>query len=141
MSELNRYLSLLPQKPPVIYLDHLIELQNGYSATATVCFPAGHRIFEGHLPGRPLVPGVILIEAMAQLSGLAVMPDEGQPVSGFLAEVQRMRFRRLVAPQETITLRSVLACRLGSAARFEVSAEVGGDPVAVGVLTIGGMSH
>ena len=95
-------------------------------------------MFEGHLPGDPIVPGVILIEALAQLSGICLLRDGESVARGFLADVARMRFRRLVRPDERVTLRAELVKSFGSTARFDVVSEVAGECACEGVLTIGG---
>lgn len=129
-------IAFLPQKPPAVYLDEVLELAPQERAVGATTFPAGHRIFEGHLPGEPLVPGVILIEALAQLSGIVLIPAEGRPVRGYLGEVAQMRFRRLIRPGERILLRAELERRFGRAARFRVSAEVDGVEAASGTITV-----
>ena len=129
-------IAYLPQKPPAVYLDEVLEVVPEARAVAATTFPAGHRIFEGHLPGEPLVPGVVLIEALAQLSGIVLIPAEGRPVRGYLGEVAQMRFRRLIRPGERITFRADLERRFGRAARFRVSAEVAGAEAAAGLITV-----
>jgi 3-hydroxyacyl-[acyl-carrier-protein] dehydratase len=136
---LNRYIEYLPQKPPFLFIDELQEVEYLRHAVGTKTFVTGHPIFENHLPGEPLVPGVILIEALAQLSGIVLIPPEGYAVRGYLAAVNRVRFRRLVHPDERIRLRSVLERRFKSVAIFEVCGEISGAEVASGSLTIGGM--
>jgi 3-hydroxyacyl-[acyl-carrier-protein] dehydratase len=136
-SPLDRYIALLPQKPPFLFLDQLEELVHGERARGAKTFESGHRVFENHLPGEPLVPGVILIEALAQLSGTVLIPPEGtSPVRGFLGSVERMRFRRLIRPDERIVLTARLDRRFGTVARFEVEASVGGEVAADGLVTV-----
>lgn len=142
MSDLDGLIDMLPQKPPFLFVDHVEEFEPGVRAVGNKTFPAGDRVFENHLPDEPLVPGVILIEAMAQLSGLVLVPGgEAGSIHGYLAEVSRVRFRRLIHPDERITLRSTLDRRMGTAARFEVSAEVGDEIAAEGFVTVGGMNR
>lgn len=129
---------LLPQAPPARMVDRVLAV-DGDTAAGELTFPAGHRVFDGHLPGRPLVPGVMLIEALAQLAGVILVADRGVPVTGYLASVDRLRYRRLIEPDETITLRARLLRRFGSAARFEVEALVGDESACDGELTLGGM--
>lgn len=136
---LQRYLDALPQKPPARFVDELLDVEHLRQAVGAVSFPPAHRVFENHLPNRPLVPGVILIEALAQLSGLVMIPAGERAAVGFLAEVRRMRLRRLVHPGERIVLRSTLRRRLGTAAAFVVSATVDGAEAAAGELVLGGM--
>ena len=140
MSDLDRLIELLPQKKPFLFVDHVTAAVSGERATGTKTFPAGDRIFENHLPDEPLVPGVILIEALAQLCAVVLIPPAGgQPIHGYLAEVSRMRFRRLIHPDETIQLEAKLDRRMGTAARFDVCARVGDEVAAEGFITVGGM--
>lgn len=140
MGELDRLIELLPQAPPARYLDAILEQEPERSAVAETVFPPGHRVFDGHLPGRPLVPGVIVVEALAQLCGVALMPaGQGEPIHGYLAGIQGLRFRRLIEPGERVRFSASLEQQLGSAGRFKVDAEVDGEVVCSGVLTIGGM--
>lgn len=129
-------LKLLPQKPPAVYIDHVLEVEPNRLARGTVSFAAGHPVFHGHLPGEPVVPGVILIEALAQLAGLTWIGAEGQPLRGYLGEVTRMRFRRLVRPGEDITLEARVEQAFGDFARYAVSASVAGEAAADGTLVL-----
>ena len=101
-----------------------------------VAFPAGHPIFEGHLPGEPLVPGVIVIEALAQLAGLTLQRLQGEKVRGYLAEVGQTRFYRLIHPGEEIRLEAEVDRTFGDYARFKVRATVAGELAASGTVTL-----
>jgi 3-hydroxymyristoyl/3-hydroxydecanoyl-(acyl carrier protein) dehydratase len=137
MGSYDRLIELLPQKPPFRFVDEVLELARGESIVGAVTFPRGHRVFEGHLPGEPIVPGVILIEALAQVAGLILAPEGGAPLRGYLGEVLRMRFRRAVRPDERVRLRARLAQRFGKVIRFEGVADVGGGEVAAeGEITV-----
>jgi len=133
---LDRLIDFLPQKRPFLFVDHVLRAEPLRSVAGTVCFPEGHAIFENHLPGEPLVPGVIVIEALAQLAGIALMPREGAPVHGYLGEVGQMRFYRLIHPGEEITLEAELDQAFGDFARFQVRAAVGGETAASGTITL-----
>ncbi len=133
---LDRLIRFLPQKPPFLFVEHVLELETGRSVRGSTVFPAGHAVFENHLPGDPLVPGVILIEALAQLAGIALMDPAGAPLRGYLAEVEKMRFLRLVRPDETIELAARLEEAFGQFARFAVTAAVDGEVAARGVITL-----
>ena len=106
------------------------------SVQGTVRFEKGHRIFENHLPGEPLVPGVIIIEALAQIAGLVLISDEGEAVRGYLGEVVRMRFRKTVGPDETILLHAQQLQLFGNVVRFEATAKVNGEVVAEGQIIL-----
>lgn len=138
---LERYIDCLPQKPPFLFIDELSELEPGQSAAGVVAFPEGHPVFANHLPANPLVPGVILIEALAQLAGIVLIPPgKPVPVSGYLGEVRRMRFRRKVRPGERVALHARLIQRFAGAARFAVDAAVGDQTAAEGELVVAGGS-
>ncbi len=133
------YIQALPQKPPFRFVEKVVHAEYAVSAEGRMTFAPEHPVFDGHLPGDPIVPGVILIEALAQLSGIVLIPPGSATAMGYLAEVKRVRFRRLVRPEECITLESKLIRKLGSAASFEVSASVDGEEAAGGELVVGGM--
>ena len=140
MSEFEGLVERLPQGPAFRFVDAITARVPGELAEGEVVFAPGHRIFEGHLPGRPLVPGVIVIEALAQLSGVVLLEEGGEArAMGYLADVQRLRFRRVVEPGERLGLSSRLAMRLGTAAKFSVRAWVGEEEVASGSITVGGI--
>lgn len=133
---LDRLIGLLPQKPPFLFVDHVLELEPFRRVVGSKRFPAGDPIFENHLPDEPLVPGVIIIEALAQLAGIALAGSEETPLRGYLGEVIRMRFHRLVRPGDEMILRADLEQAFGAFARFAVAASVGGDLAAEGALTL-----
>ena len=136
---LQQYLDCLPQKATALFVDEIHQLTPMECATGSVAFPHGHRVFENHLPGNPLVPGVMLIEALAQLSGLILIPPgQVSPIRGYLGEVRRVRFRRKVVPGDRVTLRSRLLRAFGGAAAFKVEALVGDQVAAEGEIIVGG---
>ena len=135
-ASLDRLIEFLPQKPPFLFVEHVLDLETGKSVRGSTVFPAGHAIFENHLPDEPLVPGVILVEALAQLAGIALMDPAGSPLHGYLAEVEKMRFLRLVRPDESIELEAKLEAAFGQFAKFAASATVEGEVAARGLITL-----
>ena len=134
-------LERLPQGPAARLLDAVARQEPGRSATAHTTFPPGHRVFDGHLPDEPIVPGVVVIEALAQTAAVALADPAGRaPIRGLLAGVARIRFLRRVRPGERITLVATLARRLGTAALFDVAASVDQEPVARGSITVGDLA-
>ncbi len=133
---LDHWIQFLPQKPPFLFVDHVLELEPLRRVRGSLLFPRGHRIFESHLPGEPLVPGVILIEALAQLSGIALVGAEGKPLRGYLGEVTRMRFHRLILPEEEITLHAEVLQAFGPFAKFRGRVTVVGELAAEGELVL-----
>jgi len=123
----------LPHREPFIFIGAVLEVQSGESAVCEKTFAAEEPFFRGHFPGDPLVPGVILTEALAQTAGIAA----GQPGRGFrLTAIKGMKFLRAVRPGDLLTLRARKIAAVGGLWQFEVSARVGEDTVADGVVVL-----
>lgn len=123
----------LPHRAPFIFIDEVVELQPGEAALCRKVFPPEEPFFAGHFPGDPLVPGVILAEALAQTAGIAA----GQPGRGFrLTAIKAMKFPGAARPAETIELRARKAASVGGLWQFETEARVGGRTVASGVIVL-----
>jgi len=123
----------LPHREPFIFVDEVVELQPGERAVCRKTFSAAEPFFRGHFPGDPLVPGVILTEALAQTAGLAA----GQPGKSFrLSAIKGMKFLRAVRPLDAIDLTARKVATVGGLWQFEVSARVGEALVAEGVVVL-----
>jgi 3-hydroxyacyl-[acyl-carrier-protein] dehydratase len=123
----------LPHREPFIFIDAVISTRPGEAATCEKTFPASDPVFRGHFPGDPLVPGVLLTEALAQTAGIAA----GQPGRGFrLSAIRAMKFLRPVRPEEKITLVAKKTAIAGKLWQFEVSASVAGSDVAGGMIVL-----
>ncbi|HWC67173.1 MAG TPA: 3-hydroxyacyl-ACP dehydratase FabZ [Acidimicrobiales bacterium] len=96
---------VLPHRPPFLFVDELVAVEPGVSATGRWRLTGDEWFFAGHFPGRPTLPGVLMCEAIAQVGALAVLLDErftGKlPLFGGL---DGARFRRQVVPGETLEL-------------------------------------
>ena len=94
---------VLPHRPPILMLERVVEIVPGVSGTGIRRFVAESGCFEGHFPDHPLVPGVLLIEALAQ-TAMAVLcaGSEERPKQGFLAKVRDAAFYRPVTPGQEI---------------------------------------
>ena len=123
----------LPHRAPFIFVDEVVAHQPGESATCRKTFPPDEPLFAGHFPGDPLVPGVILAEALAQTAGIAV-GGEGRAFR--LSAIKSMKFPGAVRPQEEITLQAAKRGAVGGLWQFDVSARVGERLVAEGVVVL-----
>ncbi|HWL54473.1 MAG TPA: 3-hydroxyacyl-ACP dehydratase FabZ family protein [Chthoniobacteraceae bacterium] len=125
----------LPHRPPFVFVDRVTVLEAGKRACGTKCFSPEEPFFQGHFPGDPLVPGVILSEALAQVAGLVV-----QRPGLRLAAIRSMKFLAPVRPGETIELAAEqTGTRRGESGAlwlFSAVATVGGRPVAEGMLVL-----
>jgi len=91
--------------------------------------------FRGHFPGVPVLPGVLIGEALAQLAGIVGLHTDGKAGSGRLVQVD-VRFDKPVFPPAVVVLHATLTREIGILKRFDVSAECAGERVARGVLTL-----
>ena len=116
----------------------LIRCDPGTFAEAATSFAADDPIFAGHFPDNPLVPGVILTEALAQTAGIAAAsgyPETSQPLF-LLSAIRSMKFLRAVRPGEQIALRAERVAQVGDLLQFKVDASVSGGLVAEGQLVL-----
>jgi 3-hydroxyacyl-[acyl-carrier-protein] dehydratase len=96
---------ILPHRPPFLFVDEITALSPGKSASGLWRLTGTEDFFRGHFPGRPLLPGVLMVEAMAQLGGIALLTDERY--AGGLAlfgGIDKARFRRQVGPGDTLEM-------------------------------------
>lgn len=98
-------MGLLPHRYPFALVDRVVEYEAGKSATAIKNVTINEPHFQGHFPGRPLMPGVLIVEAMAQVGGLIVtqMPDIPKGLFVF-AGIDSVRFRRPVVPGDQLLI-------------------------------------
>ncbi|MCL6581387.1 MAG: 3-hydroxyacyl-ACP dehydratase FabZ [Firmicutes bacterium] len=130
-----RPVDLLPHRPPFLFVDEILELDPGRRAVACWRPSPDAEWVPAHFPGHPLVPGVLLVEALAQSGALAVLADPAK--RGMLpvfAGLDRVRFRRPVRPGETVHLEVELLQARRTAGRGRGVARVGGETAVEGEL-------
>jgi 3-hydroxyacyl-[acyl-carrier-protein] dehydratase len=138
LSHVTRHFLGLPHRPPFVFVRELIRCDPGVFAETATSFVADDPIFAGHFPDNPLVPGVILTEALAQTAGIAAAsgyPEASKPLF-LLSAIRGMKFLRAVRPGEPIVLRAERVAQVGDLLQFKVDASVSGAPVAEGQLVL-----
>ena len=120
--------SIIPHRDPFLFVDEVIELEPGVRAVARKTIRDGEWFLEGHFPGRPIVPGVILIEAAAQTSAIAVLTvPENHGKLLLFAGIDKVRFKRIVSPGDEVTLTAELGASRGNVGWAKVEARVDGE--------------
>jgi 3-hydroxyacyl-[acyl-carrier-protein] dehydratase len=128
----------LPHRPPFVFVRQLIDLAPGQTAECATRFEREDPMFAGHVPGNPLLPGVILTEALAQTAGIAAasgFPENARPLF-LLSAIRGMKFLAAVRPEEEIRLRAEKIAQIDALLQFKVQATVGGKLVAEGQLVL-----
>ena len=128
---------ILPHRYPFLLVDRVIELEPGKRAVGIKNVTANEPQFTGHFPGRPIMPGVLMIEALAQTCGVAVLTlDEYRGKIGLFAGIDDVRFRRLVQPGDTLRLEVTVEKLRGMFGRARAVATVDGEVAVEGTLSI-----
>ncbi len=132
--DINEILRLLPHRHPFLLVDRVLECVPGKSIRALKNITYNEPFFPGHFPGRPLMPGVMIIEALAQAAGIlafvtaGVVPDHNTKF--YFVGIDKARFRKPVEPGDQLILTAQLERALKGIWRFSTTALVGDVEVA-----------
>jgi 3-hydroxyacyl-[acyl-carrier-protein] dehydratase len=132
----------LPHRPPFVFVKKLIACEPGVSAECETRFAKDDPMFAGHFPDDPMVPGVILTEALAQTAGIAAAsahPENAQP-RFLLSAIRQMKFFRAIRPEERIKLRARKVAAAGELLQFEVEALIENELAAAGQVVLNALS-
>lgn len=132
--DIHAVMQRLPHRYPFLLVDRVLECHPGERIKALKNVTMNEPFFPGHFPHRPVMPGVIIIEALAQTCGIlafvsaGIMPDENSQF--YFAGIDRARFRRPVEPGDQLILNAKLERAIRGIWKFSTSAEVDGREVA-----------
>ena len=128
--------AILPHRDPFLLIDEVLELEPGKRVVARREVRASDPWFAGHFPGRPVMPGVLIVEAMAQTGAVAVLVEEqNRGKIAFFAGIDDCRFKRVVEPGDVLTLTCEIDAVRGPIGRGKATAHVGTELAARGTLT------
>ena len=127
---------ILPHRYPFALVDRVLDGEPGHWARAVKCVTINEPFFQGHFPGTPVMPGVLIIEAMAQVGGVALLSlPENRGKLAFLGRVRDARFLRKVPPGDVLGMECVITRQRGPVGVGECRATVDGETVATAQLT------
>ncbi len=138
MIDIQEILDLLPHRYPFILVDRVLELTPGKTIVALKNVTINEPFFAGHFPGRPVMPGVLIIEAMAQTAGLlSFKTPELKLTRGsifYFAGIDHARFKRPVQPGDQLQLEAEILKVVRGVGKFKCRASVGGKLAAEGEI-------
>ena len=130
----------LPHRYPFLLVDRVTDLVPGETVKGYKNITMNEEIFNGHFPGQPIFPGVLMLEAMAQVSGVLAFETKGtRPADGvtyLFGGVEKARFRRPVMPGDRLDMESRILADRSKMMKFEASAFVDGDLACSAILTV-----
>ncbi len=129
----NDIQAILPHRYPFLLVDRIIELEPGKRAVGLKNVTVNEPFFQGHFPGAPVMPGVLVLEALAQVGGCALLCQEQfRGRLAYLAGIDKVRFKRMVVPGDQLLLKVELTKMKGLIGKAQGEATVDGDLVASG---------
>jgi len=135
---IERIMELIPHRYPMLLIDQLTEINSGVSAVGIKCVTINEPFFQGHFPDKPVMPGVLIVEAMAQAAATLVMlsmGDQAQEKLAYFMSIDGAKFRKPVVPGDRLELHISKERNRGPVWRFAGVAIVNGTQVAEATFT------
>lgn len=135
--DVMRIMQMIPHRYPFLMVDKVVDIHSGESAVGIKNVSINENYFQGHFPGQPVMPGVLIIEAMAQTAAVLVVYTLGAAFEGklvYFMTVDNARFRRPVYPGDQMQVHVVKERHRGMVWRFRSEAKVDGQVVAEAVF-------
>jgi 3-hydroxyacyl-[acyl-carrier-protein] dehydratase len=135
MMTVNEIMKLLPHRYPFLLVDKIVDLKPGESAMGVKNVTINEPFFQGHFPGQPIMPGVLVIEAMAQVAGVMAFSSGMEGKSVFFMSIDNAKFRRPIVPGDQVMLEIKVLKQRGNVWRFSGAATVDGKLVSEAEFT------
>ena len=132
MLTINEIMKILPHRYPMLLVDRVVEIDEGKRIVGIKNVTANEQFFQGHFPGAPVMPGVLIVEAMAQCSAVLILrgiPDRDEKLFLF-GGVDKARFRRPVVPGDQLRMECEVLQRRSNTVKVKGTATVDGNVVA-----------
>jgi 3-hydroxyacyl-[acyl-carrier-protein] dehydratase len=136
--DIERIMELIPHRYPFLLIDRMVDIVAGESATGIKNVTVNEPCFQGHFPGHPIMPGVLIIESMAQTSAALVVHTLGEDAEGrvvYFMSVDTARFRKPVTPGDVMRINVKKQARRRNVWKFQGEAVVDGAVVAEATYT------
>ena len=136
--DIKRIMELLPHRFPFLMIDKVQDIVGSVSAVGIKNVTINEPFFQGHFPGKPIMPGVLIVEAMAQTAAVLVMESLGMNANGHLVyfmSVEQARFRKPIIPGDCVHLHVERQHRRGNVWKFHGEAKVNGVLMAEATYT------
>ena len=129
-------MEIIPHRHPFLLIDTIEELEPGVRAVGKKCVSVNEPFFPGHFPGNPVMPGVLIVEALAQVGAVAILSKpEFQGKTAFFAGIDKARFRQKVLPGDVLLLETMIIKAKGPIGVGTAVAKVGDKVAAQAELT------
>ena len=135
MMTVNEIMKLLPHRYPFLLVDRIADFKPGVSATGVKNVTINEPFFQGHFPGQPIMPGVLIIEAMAQVAGVMAFSSGVEGKSVYFMSIDNAKFRRPVVPGDQVMMDIKVLKQRGNVWRFSGTATVDGKLVSEAEFT------
>ena len=134
--DIKEIMEILPHRPPFLLVDRIVECEPGRSAKGVKCVSMNEPFFPGHFPGQPIMPGVLILEALAQTGAVAALSlPENRGRLAVFGGGKNCRFKKPVTPGDVLELSCELVERRGPIGYGKAVARVGGKIAAQAELT------
>jgi 3-hydroxyacyl-[acyl-carrier-protein] dehydratase len=135
--DITKIMEALPHRYPMLLVDRVVDIsEDGNSITAYKNVTINEEIFQGHFPQKPVFPGVLIMEALAQAAGvLELSKPENKGKLVFYGGMDKVKYRRQVNPGDQLMLHATFVKRRGNVAVVDAEASVDGEMAAKGTLT------
>ncbi|NMO98158.1 3-hydroxyacyl-ACP dehydratase FabZ [Paenibacillus lemnae] len=135
MLNIGQIQEIIPHRPPFLLVDKIIEMEEGKRAVGIKNVTINEPFFVGHFPQYAVMPGVLIVEALAQVGAIAMLSvDSNKGKLGFLAGIDGFRFRGQVVPGDTLRLEVEITRLKGAIGKGKATASVDGKTVAEGEI-------